>query len=134
MHYLAHLLAATVFLGAAAAPGLAQYPTRPVRIIVPFPAAGGVDIVARTVGEKLSPRLKQPVVVENRPGAGTTLGTELAAKSTPDGYTLLVGPSAARRSRRRITASSVTTCGAISPRSPRSATARSCSWSRRVSG
>jgi tripartite-type tricarboxylate transporter receptor subunit TctC len=92
MHYLAHLLAATAFLGAAAAPALAQYPTRPIRIIVPFPAAGGVDIVARTVGEKLSPRLKQPVVVENRPGAGTTLGTELAAKSTPDGYTLLIGP------------------------------------------
>jgi tripartite-type tricarboxylate transporter receptor subunit TctC len=92
MHCLAHLVAATAFLGMVAPPALAQYPTRPIRIIIPFPAAGGVDIVARTVGEKLSARLKQPVVVENRPGAGTTLGTELAAKSTPDGYTLLIGP------------------------------------------
>jgi tripartite-type tricarboxylate transporter receptor subunit TctC len=92
MQYLVHLLAAAAFSGVIAQPVLAQYPTRPVRIIVPFTAAGGVDIVARTVGEKLSVRLKQPVVVENRPGGGTTLGTELAAKSTPDGYTLLVGP------------------------------------------
>jgi tripartite-type tricarboxylate transporter receptor subunit TctC len=70
----------------------AQYPTRPIRFIVAFPSGGGVDIVARTIGEKLSPRLGQPIVIENRPGAGTTLGTEIAAKSTPDGHTLLVGP------------------------------------------
>ncbi|MDB5904104.1 MAG: protein bugT precursor-like protein [Betaproteobacteria bacterium] len=92
MRYLVHLLAAAACSGVIAQPALAQYPTRPIRIIVPFTAAGGVDIVARTVGEKLSVRLKQPVVVDNRPGGGTTLGTELAAKSTPDGYTLLVGP------------------------------------------
>jgi tripartite-type tricarboxylate transporter receptor subunit TctC len=92
MRYLVHLLAAAAFSGVIAQPVLAQYPTRPIRIIVPFTAGGGVDIVARTVGEKLSVRLKQPVVVDNRPGGGTTLGTELAAKSTPDGYTLLVGP------------------------------------------
>ncbi len=70
----------------------AQYPTRPIRFVVPFPPGGGVDIVARTVGEKLSSRIGQPIVVENRPGGGTTIGTEIAAKSTPDGYTLLVGP------------------------------------------
>jgi tripartite-type tricarboxylate transporter receptor subunit TctC len=70
----------------------AQYPTRPIRFVVPFPPGGGVDIVARTVGEKLSPRIGQAIVVENRPGGGTTIGTEIAAKSTPDGYTLLVGP------------------------------------------
>ena len=75
----------------AVSPG-AQYPTRPVRFVVPFPPGGGVDIVARTIGEKLSPRIGQPIVVENRPGGGTTIGTEIAAKSTPDGYTLLVGP------------------------------------------
>lgn len=69
-----------------------QYPTRPIRFIVPFPPSGGVDIVARTVGEKLSARLGQTIVVDNRPGAGATLGTALAAKSTPDGYTLLVAP------------------------------------------
>jgi tripartite-type tricarboxylate transporter receptor subunit TctC len=73
------------------APGQ-QYPVRPVRIIAPFPPGGGVDVVARTVGEKLSARLGQTVVVDNRPGAAATLGTSLAAKSTPDGYTLLVAP------------------------------------------
>ena len=69
-----------------------QYPVRPVRIIAPFPPGGGVDVVARTVGEKLSARLGQTVVIDNRPGAAATLGTSLAAKATPDGYTLLVAP------------------------------------------
>lgn len=69
-----------------------QYPARPVRFIAPFPPGGGVDVVARTVGEKLGARLGQTIVVDNRPGAGATLGTALAAKSTPDGYTLLVAP------------------------------------------
>jgi tripartite-type tricarboxylate transporter receptor subunit TctC len=86
-----HLIAAALL--AAASPLLAQqYPARPIRFIAPFPPGGGVDIVARAVGEKLSLRLGQPVVVENKPGAGTTIGTEAAAKSAPDGYTLLVGP------------------------------------------
>ena len=75
------------------ASALAQgYPSRTVRIVVPFPPGGGVDIVARTVGEELSARIGQPVVIDNKPGAGTTIGTEAAAKSAPDGYTLLVGP------------------------------------------
>lgn len=87
------LLAAMGILALAALPAAAQqYPTRPVRFIAPFPPGGGVDIVARTVGEKLGARLKQTIVVDNRPGAGATLGTALAAKSTPDGYTLLVAP------------------------------------------
>jgi tripartite-type tricarboxylate transporter receptor subunit TctC len=80
-------------LALAAAPaGAQQYPARPVRVIVPFPPGGGVDVVARTIGEKLGARLRQTVVVDNRPGAGATLGTSLAAKSTPGGYTLLVAP------------------------------------------
>jgi tripartite-type tricarboxylate transporter receptor subunit TctC len=79
------LIAAALF--AAAFPSWAQsYPSRPIRFIAPFPPGGGVDIVARAVGEKLSLRLGQPVVVENKPGAGTTIGTEAAAKSAPDGY------------------------------------------------
>jgi len=67
-----------------------SYPSRPIRFVVPFPPGGGVDIVARAVGEKLSPRLGQPIVIENKPGAGTTIGTDAVAKSAPDGYTLLV--------------------------------------------
>jgi tripartite-type tricarboxylate transporter receptor subunit TctC len=66
------------------------YPSRPVRFIVPFPPGGGMDIVARAVGEKLSLRLGQPVVIENKPGAGTTIGTDYVAKAAPDGYTLLM--------------------------------------------
>src|SRR5258706_1577651 len=67
-----------------------QYPLRPIRFIVPFPPGGGVDIVARALGDKLAPRLGQPVVIDNKPGAGTTIGTAAAAQSAPDGYTLLV--------------------------------------------
>jgi tripartite-type tricarboxylate transporter receptor subunit TctC len=69
-----------------------QYPARPIRLIAPFPPGGGVDVVARTVGEKVGARLGQTIVVDNRPGAGATLGTSLAAKATPDGYTLLLAP------------------------------------------
>src|SRR4051794_27023468 len=76
----------------AAEPSATQYPTKPVRVIAAFPPGGGVDIVARAVSERLSTRLGQTFVVDNRPGAGTTIGTELEVKSPPDGYTLLIGP------------------------------------------
>jgi tripartite-type tricarboxylate transporter receptor subunit TctC len=93
MPKLIRLLVTTVLLAAVAVPVVAQqYPARPIRLIAPFPPGGGVDIVARTVGEKLGARLGQTVVVDNRPGAGATLGTGIAAKSAPDGYTLLVAP------------------------------------------
>lgn len=67
----------------------ARYPVRPVRLIVPLAPAGSTDIVARIVAQKLSEGLGQSTIVDNRPGAGTTLGTALVAKATPDGYTLL---------------------------------------------
>jgi tripartite-type tricarboxylate transporter receptor subunit TctC len=75
----------------AAAPSLAQdFPNRPIRIIVPFSAGGAVDGPTRVVAQELTKRLGQQVVVDNRPGAGATIGSEAVAKSTPDGYTLLL--------------------------------------------
>lgn len=87
------LVAAMLTLGAVASGAtLAQdYPTRPLRMIVPQPPGGGFDLVGRLVGQRLSELLGQQVVVENRTGAGTLIGTEAAAKSPADGYTLLVG-------------------------------------------
>jgi tripartite-type tricarboxylate transporter receptor subunit TctC len=69
------------------------YPDRPVRLIVPFTAGGGTDLIARTLAQKLQDSLGQPFVVENRGGAGGNLGTDLAAKAPADGYTLLLGYS-----------------------------------------
>jgi tripartite-type tricarboxylate transporter receptor subunit TctC len=66
------------------------YPARPVRVIVPYPPGGDTDFVARLIGQWLSERLGQPFTVENRPGAGTTIGTETAARAAADGYTLLL--------------------------------------------
>jgi tripartite-type tricarboxylate transporter receptor subunit TctC len=79
--------------GAALAwPAAAQtFPAKPVRIIVAFPPGGGVDIVARTMGPRLTEIWRQPIVVENRPGASGVIGTEAAARSAPDGHTLFIG-------------------------------------------
>jgi tripartite-type tricarboxylate transporter receptor subunit TctC len=70
-----------------------DYPTHPVTIIVPFAAGGGTDMLARMVGQKLEQRLGKPFLIENKPGAGSTIGANVAAKAEPDGYTLLMAPS-----------------------------------------
>lgn len=80
--------AAVTLLGIAA-PVHAQYPDRPIRLIVTYPAGGATDVVARAIAARLGERLKQPVVVDNRPGASGMIGADLAAKAAPDGYTLI---------------------------------------------
>jgi tripartite-type tricarboxylate transporter receptor subunit TctC len=67
------------------------YPSKPLKMIAPYPAGGGVDAVARLVAERLALRIGQPIVVDNKPGAAATIGGDALAKSTPDGYTLMVG-------------------------------------------
>jgi len=86
-------LAASLSLLALATPSWAQsqaYPQKPVKVVVAFTAGGTTDILARTVAQQLSDRLKQPFVIDNKPGAGGNLGTELVVRSAPDGYTLIV--------------------------------------------
>lgn len=68
-----------------------SFPTKPINLVVPFPAGGTTDVLARALGQELAERLGQPVIVENKPGAGATLGADYVAKARPDGYTLLMG-------------------------------------------
>jgi tripartite-type tricarboxylate transporter receptor subunit TctC len=82
------LLAAAFGLALAASAQAQEYPTKPIRIIVPYPAGGSADLLPRIFAEKLSAKWGQPVLVENRPGAGGNIGAELAYKAEPDGYTL----------------------------------------------
>ena len=91
---LACVSAALSVLAPAAA--LAQgYPARPVRLVVPFPPGGSTDVIARLIGQRLGDALKVPVVIDNRPGAGSILGTDFVAKAAPDGYTLVVAANPA---------------------------------------
>jgi tripartite-type tricarboxylate transporter receptor subunit TctC len=94
MTLLPRISALIVLVGIATIPALPtkadDYPTRPVKVIVPFGAGGPTDVYARAVAEELRKSLHQTFIMENRPGAGTTIGTEVVAKSPPDGYTLLM--------------------------------------------
>ena len=87
------LLRAVAALLLLAAPAFAQnYPNKQVRIVVPFPAGGSADILCRLVGEKLSAAWGQPVIIDNRAGAGGNVGAEIVYRAEPDGYTLLCSP------------------------------------------
>ncbi len=85
------ILVAALIASIPAARAQSSYPERPIRMIVPFAAGGGSDISARLLADGISPALGQIVVIDNRGGAGSTLGTDIASKATPDGYTLLLG-------------------------------------------
>ena len=90
-----HLAAGAAALPAVSRIAMAQtYPSRPVRLIVTTAAGGSPDIIARLIGQWLSERLGQPIIVDNRPGAGTNIGTEMGVRAPPDGYTLLMALSA----------------------------------------
>jgi tripartite-type tricarboxylate transporter receptor subunit TctC len=94
MRPLTLICALAVIFGLSAPRASAQnFPSKPVRIIVPFAAGGAVDVLARLVGSKLQEAFRQPVIVENRPGAGGNLGADLVAKSAPDGTTILLTPN-----------------------------------------
>ncbi|MFO1397418.1 MAG: tripartite tricarboxylate transporter substrate binding protein [Burkholderiales bacterium] len=91
-HWLAAALVALAAL-ASTAPAHAQadnYPSKPIKLIVPFPPGGGADLTARTLAQKMGESMGQPIVVENRPGANGSLGTDAVAKAAPDGYTILL--------------------------------------------
>ena len=95
-HFLNASLLSAVALAAPYAQAQAQtpsYPSKPIRIVVPFGPGGATDVVARTVADKLSARLGQPMIVDNKPGASTMIGADAVAKAAPDGYTLLVSGS-----------------------------------------
>jgi tripartite-type tricarboxylate transporter receptor subunit TctC len=94
VHSVLRLLLFALFSAAMALPtGAAaqSYPTKPIRLVVPFPAGGSLDVVARAIGQKLTEAWGQPVVIDNRPGAGGNIGADVVAKSAPDGYTILEG-------------------------------------------
>ena len=94
MHRRSAMLSAAVLAALTSMPAFAQsYPAKPIRLIVPFPAGGATDILARALSQKLGEKIGQTVVVENRPGAGGTIGADAASKSAADGYTLLLATS-----------------------------------------
>ena len=82
-----------LILATAATAAAQSFPTRPIRLIVPYPPGGGTDIVARVIGQRLQQSLGQPIVIDNRGGAGGTLGTAVAAKAAPDGNTMVLAPT-----------------------------------------
>ena len=114
-----------LFVGAMVTPLCAQsYPNKPIRFIVPFPP-GATDVLARIVGSMLAEPLGQPVVIDNRPGAGGLIGIESAAKARPDGYTIVIGSAGRSPAAPAFTRNSTSTRARISRRSR---------WLRRLIG
>jgi tripartite-type tricarboxylate transporter receptor subunit TctC len=130
--FLYALLLCAAWSGSGAA-SAQQWPTRAVRIIVPFPPGQAADIITRIVAERLSPVLGQQVIVDNRPGAGAAVGTEIGAKSAPDGYTFVAGGSAALAINPHLYQKLGYTRRATSHRSLSSSRSRWCSSSTRAS-
>jgi len=94
MRFVTRLFTSAVLATAFISPVVAQpYPNKPIKLILPFPTGGATDVMSRILAEKLSPRLGQPVIVENKPGAGTMLASDYVAKAPADGYTLLMAAS-----------------------------------------
>lgn len=90
---LALLLVASLWTQAATAQNSAPWPSRPIRMVIPFPAGGATDVLGRVVAQKLGQMLGQQIIVDNKPGAGGTIGSDIVAKAAPDGYTLLMATS-----------------------------------------
>ena len=125
MNRLLCLLLSLLFAAGASAQA---FPTKPIRILVPFPAGGTTDIVARLVGQRMSEQVGQPVLVENRAGAGGTIAAAEVARAAPDGYTLLIHNVTFRSPRsppRSATARPITSTP-ISPASRSRSMCRSC--------
>ncbi|TXH60910.1 MAG: hypothetical protein E6Q93_05950 [Burkholderiaceae bacterium] len=96
MKTFARLALAASLAAALIAPASAQaqaYPNKPIRLVVPYAAGGATDIIARAAAAEISKTIGQPVTVDNRPGAGGNVGSEMVARSAPDGYTMLMSPS-----------------------------------------
>jgi len=91
MNFYAKILTLLLALFAASIVPAAEFPTKPIKLVVPFPPGGAVDALGRLVGQKTSEILGQPIVIDNRAGAAGSIGTDIVAKSAPDGYTLLMG-------------------------------------------
>jgi tripartite-type tricarboxylate transporter receptor subunit TctC len=114
----AKAIACMVVLASLADAACAQYPVRPLRLVVPYPAGGNADVVARILGHEMAKGLGQHIVVESRPGAGSTIGADAVAKATPDGYTLLLvtgGHAVAGASYRKLPYHTVDSFSMISP-------------------
>src|SRR5262245_61807760 len=93
-YFLLAVLVVPAITAAAADDAVVGYPSKPVRIVVPFSAGSVVDVRARQLGERLARNIGQPVIIDNRPGASTIIGADLVAKAAPDGYTILMASGA----------------------------------------